>query len=274
MEGLLFESSATTPYHFLNQAELSQTPSEAMAGLPYAGVDVPLGIEHLQMLGVRYFLASSPEIEQAANADPSARLVASTGPWRTDFGGQELVTTWDVYQIARSPLVVALRHQPVVWTGVQPGQSSWLAPSVSWYQHPSRWNVVPAEGGPATWRRVPPTDTHPPVTPEPATTVTGVSTTDESIRFHVSRTGTPVEVRVSYFPNWHATGASGPWRVAPNLMVVVPTSHEVVLDYGTTNVNRAGWAMTLVGVLASLAVLGSGWRARRRGTARRGVSPG
>ena len=274
MEGLLFESSATTPYHFLNQSELSQTPSEAMAGLPYAGVDVPLGIEHLQMLGVRYFLASSPEIEQAANADPSARLVASTGPWRTDFGGQELVTTWDVYQIARSPLVVALRHQPVVWTGVQPGQSSWLAPSVSWYQHPSRWNVVPAEGGPATWRRVPPTDTHPPVTPEPATTVTGVSTTDESIRFHVSRTGTPVEVRVSYFPNWHATGASGPWRVAPNLMVVVPTSHEVVLDYGTTNVNRAGWAMTLVGVLASLAVLGAGWRARRRGTARRGVSPG
>jgi len=274
MEGLLFESSATTPYHFLNQSELSETPSEAMAGLPYAGVDVPLGIEHLQMLGVRYFLASSPEIEQAADADPSARLIASTGPWRTDFEGEELVTTWNVYQIARSPLVVALGDQPVVWTGVQPNQSSWLAPSVSWYQHPSRWDVVPAEGGPATWKRVPSTDTHPPVTPEPATAVTGVSTTDESIRFHVSRTGTPVEVRVSYFPSWHATGASGPWRVAPNLMVVVPTSHEVVLDYGTTDVNLAGWAMTLAGVLAGLAILGAGWRVRCRVAARRGASPG
>jgi len=274
MEGLLFESSATTPYHFLDQSELSETPSDAMAGLPYAGVDVPLGIEHLQMLGVRYFLASSPEIEQAADADPSARLVASTGPWRTDFEGEELVTTWDVYRIARSPLVVALHDQPVVWTGVQPNQSSWLAPSVSWYQHPSRWDVVPAEGGPAAWRRVPSTDTHPPVTTEPATTVTGVSTTDESVRFHVSRTGTPVEVRVSYFPNWHATGAAGPWRVAPNLMVVVPTSHEVVLDYGTTDVSLAGWTMTLAGVLAGLAILGAGWRVRRRATARRGVSPG
>ena len=44
--------------------------------------------------------------------------------------------------------------------------------------------------------------------------------------------GTPVEVRVSYFPNWKASGADGPWRVAPNLMVVVPTSHDVTLTYG------------------------------------------
>jgi len=40
MEGLLFESSATTPYHFLNQAELSAAPSEAMVGLPYGPLDV------------------------------------------------------------------------------------------------------------------------------------------------------------------------------------------------------------------------------------------
>jgi hypothetical protein len=49
MEGLLFESSATTPYHFLNQAELSVTPSEAMVGLDYTALDVPAGIQHLQL---------------------------------------------------------------------------------------------------------------------------------------------------------------------------------------------------------------------------------
>ena len=43
MEGLLFESAATTPYHFLNQAELSVTPSEAMNGLDYSALDVPAG---------------------------------------------------------------------------------------------------------------------------------------------------------------------------------------------------------------------------------------
>ena len=53
MEGLLFESSATTPYHFLNQAELSVAPSDPMYGLPYGPLDVPLGLQHLQMLGVK-----------------------------------------------------------------------------------------------------------------------------------------------------------------------------------------------------------------------------
>ena len=51
MEGLLFESSATTPYHFLNQAELSAGPSEPEVGLPYGPLDVVLGVQHLQLLG-------------------------------------------------------------------------------------------------------------------------------------------------------------------------------------------------------------------------------
>ena len=75
--------------------------------------------------------------------------------------------------------------------------------------------------------------TRPPPCREPATTVSDVRQTDGSISFHVDRVGTPVEVRVSYFPNWQASGADGPWRVAPNLMVVVPTSHDVTLTYGS-----------------------------------------
>ncbi len=88
MEGLLFESSATTPYHFLNQAELSVSPSEAMVGLDYSSLNVPAGIQHLQLLGVRYFMASSPQVQEAASADPSLRLVAETGPWTSEPGGR------------------------------------------------------------------------------------------------------------------------------------------------------------------------------------------
>ena len=51
MEGLFFESSATTPYHFLNQSELSASPSNAQVGLDYGGVNVALGVRHLQILG-------------------------------------------------------------------------------------------------------------------------------------------------------------------------------------------------------------------------------
>jgi hypothetical protein len=100
--------------------------------------------------------------------------------------------------------------------------------------------------------------------PEPATTVSDVSQADGSISFHVDRVGTPVEVRVSYFPNWEATGADGPWRVAPNLMVVVPTSHDVTLHYASSASDKLGELISLVALLAAVALAVAGRRSRRR----------
>ena len=75
---------------------------------------------------------------------------------------------------------------------------------------------------------------------------------DDRISFDVDRVGSPVLVKASYFPNWHASGARGPWRVTPNLMVIVPTAHHVSLHYGWTGVDRLGQAGTALGLLALL----------------------
>jgi hypothetical protein len=270
MEGLLFESASTTPFHFINQNELSVNPSDAVVGLPYGGLNVPLGIEHLQQMGVKYFLAASTTVETAAAADPSLTEVASSGPWRTSYNGEALDTTWKVYRVADSSLVQPLADQPVVWKGVSPSQSSWLAPAVSWYDDPTRWNVVPTADGPAAWPRVPLSQTRPTAVPEPKATVSQVVQADDSISFHVDRIGTPIEVKVSYFPNWKATGAAGPWRAAPNLMVVVPTSHDVTLHYGSSPSDEIGQAISLVSLAAAVVlaiVERRSRRARKSGTA-------
>ena len=96
------------------------------------------------------------------------------------------------------------------------------------------------------------TDTHPPARRLPTTRVTAVHQTDASVSFHVSRVGVPVLVKVSYFPNWHTSGADGPWRVTPNLMVVVPTAHDVTLNYGTSGADVLGLLATLAGLIALL----------------------
>jgi hypothetical protein len=62
-------------------------------------------------------------------------------------------------------------------------------------------------------------------------------------------------VKASYFPNWQASGAKGPWRVAPNQMVVVPTSRHVSLHYGYTGSDRFGYALTLLGIVALIALI-------------------
>jgi hypothetical protein len=70
----------------------------------------------------------------------------------------------------------------------------------------------------------------------------------ESISFDVDRTGVPVLVKTSYFPNWAASGAGEVYRVSPNLMLVVPTSHHVTLNYGYTPVDWFGFILTLLGL--------------------------
>ncbi len=256
MEGLLFESSTTTPYHFLNQAELSAGPSEPEVGLPYGPLDVTLGVEHLQQLGVKYFMAETTEVEQEAAVDPELQLVAKTGPWTYNYSGVLTHTTWDIYRIKDSPLVTPLANDPVVLSGVTPGPSSWLGstthegPALRWYTNPSQWDVEWAQSGPPDWPRTPVGDIRPTVKHAGTTRVTAVTQTDSSISFHVSRVGTPVLVKVSYFPNWHASGADGPWRVTPNLMVVVPTSHDVSLTYGGSGADDLGLLAMLIGLAA------------------------
>ncbi len=263
MEGLLFESSATTPYHFINQAELSQGPSEPEVGLPYGPTDVALGVQHLQLLGVKYFMAETPTVEEQANADPALQLVATSGPWSYTYQGVVGHTTWNIYLVKDSGLVTPLRNDPVVLSGVKAAASSWLAPSLDWYDNPARWNVELAQSGPASWPRTPVSGIHATVRHVPTTRVSAVAQTDSSISFHVSRVGTPVLVKVSYFPNWHASGATGPWRVTPNLMVVVPTSHDVTLSYGSSTAGELGFALTIIGVLALALLVAAGVRRRR-----------
>jgi hypothetical protein len=105
--------------------------------------------------------------------------------------------------------------------------------------------------------------------------VTRIRTGDDRVSFHVSRTGVPVVVKASYFPNWRASGAQGPWRLTPNLMVVVPTAHDVSLHYARTGVEWLGIVVSLAGVAGLVALVR--WRpapAEEPNRRRRRTGPG
>jgi hypothetical protein len=263
MEGLYFESSATTPYHFLNAAELSKAPSNPERDLPYKTLDVASGVKHLQLMGVRYYMAFSPDALAQAHADPDLRLVAESKPW-------------EIFEVANSAVVAPLREEPAVIKNAPKGGAAWMDIGVHWYQQdPSSWNVPLAADGPSGWQRITVRqdkaseqlqgkskvvgsgiDIQQPISiPVREAQVSRIKTTDDRISFDVDRPGSPVLVKASYFPNWQASGANGPWRVAPNLMVVVPTSRHVSLHYGYTGVDRLGYALTLLGIVALIALV-------------------
>jgi len=256
MEGLLFESSPTTPYHFLNQAELSAAPDDAQAGLAYGPLDVKEGVDHLQMLGVKYFFAFSPTVIAQANADPQLQLVASTKAWPAPGA------TWKVYLVKNSPMVEGLAEVPNVVANIA-GRVAWLNANVNWWLNPTLWSALAASTGPVDWPRAANVTsmTHIDL---PKVKVTKVVVGTQSIAFHVSRIGVPVLVKISYFPRWHATGATGPYRVSPNLMVVVPTSKDVSMVYGSSPANEVGDTISQVTALVGLVMLVFVVRRRRK----------
>ncbi|HEX9682783.1 MAG TPA: hypothetical protein VGA13_06855 [Acidimicrobiales bacterium] len=289
MEGLYFEASATTPFHFLNQSELSARPSRPQRGLPYrtlftnedvdadgttdeteGTVDPAVfdaGIRHLQLYGVRYYMAFTPAVVDAAQGHRDLTLVGGDGPW-------------EVFEIADGDLVAPLSYEPVVVTGADTGGKSWLDLAVDHYHDADDLDVPIAADGPRDWQRLSVGEIEGMLgdtliggsgsaAPLPRrallpTTVSDIEAGVDTVSFRVDRVGVPVLVKVSYFPNWTASGADGPYRVTPNLMVVVPTDEEVRLHYSRTPVDHLANVVTLGGIGAA------GWlaqadRRRRRG---------
>ena len=272
MEGLFFESSATVPYHFLMQAEVSTAPSSAMRDLPYRSLDLARGVEHMRLLGVKYYAASSPEAQAQARNHAGLRLLATTTPRAVQYDKGLQDRFWEVYEVVGAALVEPLKNQPVVASGVS-AKEDWLRAAVDWFQDEQRRDVPLAADGPAEWERVPDPRSSAFAVPEPleAVRVSNVRSGDDRISFDVDRPGVPIAVNASYFPNWKASGARGPWRIAPNVMVVVPTRTSVDLHYGRTPIDMAAFLLTALGVMAAAALR---WVWPRRGWPERQVASG
>ena len=258
MEGLFFEASGTTPYHFLTAAAMSKNSSNPVRELRYTNNDAEVGVPHLQDLGVRYVMLRSSEAQASAASRPELTLIAESYPWK-------------IYQVAGSDVVVPLDVQPVVVNprgGDQRERN--LELGTSWFQHKDEWAAMPADDGPDAWQRI---DVRVDETrrefdadgekhrvdivvpeqpieqvPLPPVTVSNVVIGDQDLSFDVDQVGVPVLVKVSYFPNWEATGADGPYRIGPNMMVVVPTETSVRLEFGRSTSDYLFILLTLVGV--------------------------
>ena len=278
MEGLFFEASGTTPYHFIAAAAMSKQSSNPVRELRYDDNNAALGVRYLQELGVRYYMGFTPEAIREASAQPALSEIARSGPWV-------------IYQVEASDLVVPLAVQPVVVCCRSDDESNlshagdakerWLEIGTSWFQNPNDWPALPAADGPDEWQRITVgvdmnrrigevdersrrVDVVVPAEPINQQAVVPATVSDvvqgrNSVSFRVDTLGTPILVRTSYFPNWKVSGAQGPYRVAPNMMVVVPTDNEVKLSFGWSLLDIFAYVLSAAGIVVLVR-----WRRARR----------
>jgi hypothetical protein len=249
MEGLYFESSVTTPFHFLNASEVSAGPSNPVRGLQYRPLDFDRAAAHLKLYNVRYFVGLSERAVDAARIHPEFREVAASTPFT-------------IFELEDSALVDVAQYQPVVWDG----DGEFLEAALDWYDDIDGLDRWVAADGPDDWLRISDLDElddlEAPYAPAPGA-VTNVVLEDHKISFSTTAVGVPHLVKVSYFPNWEATGADGPYRVAPALMLVIPTSSEVELNFGRPPAEVVGMAMSGLALVGLIGLVF--WRRRNGG---------
>lgn len=273
MEGLFFESSLSTPFHFLNQAEMSLEPSSPIPGLDYHRFDFARGIPHLQTFGVQYYVSFTPEAKEEADKWAELTEITTTGPFT-------------IYEVADAPLVEAATFQPAVYegphnsllarlggvVGIGPGEQAATFEEISldWYGSLDLLDRWITTDGPSDWPRITDLSQLQRMDPLPGAeaTITDIVLEDDMISFRTNAIGVPHLVKVSYFPNWRASGAEGPFHAGPSLMIVVPTQEQVTLQFANGGVENIGWILTIVG-LAGAAAGGVFYRIRshRRPTA-------
>lgn len=269
MEGLYFESSATTPYHFMNAALLSQVASTAQRDLPYGSFDMTKGVQKMQGFGVKYYLAFSGHAQQEADKNADLRLVA-TSPLSGQCDAEEqkqwgCPVNWKIYEVAKSELVTPLALEPARAKGIGQAQDDgWLDMSVNIYNDPNAYPVPIVASGPKTWQEVKVTRKPKPKGVRtygvnttvgavikrtlPAVVVSNIKHSTDTLSFDVDKPNVPVLVKISYFPNWKVEGGKGPYRVSPNFMVVIPTKNHVKLRYGRTKTDLVSYALLIVGL--------------------------
>ena len=143
MEGLFFEASGTTPYHFLTTAAMSKQSSNPVRELRYDNNDAAIGVPYLQALGVRYVMVRT---RRGQGARPPSSPSSSCSPRAVRGRSTRSPTPTSSCRSTSQPVVVDGR------AGDQRERN--LELGTSWFQHRDEWAAMPADDGPEEWQRI------------------------------------------------------------------------------------------------------------------------
>ncbi len=241
MEGIYFESSITTPFHFLTAAEVAERPSNPIPGLPYHEFDLQRGTRHMELLDVSYYVTFSRRAREAALRSDRLEKIDDVGEF-------------SIFAVRSPGQVVVPKYQPVVLQG-----ADWTEANVQWFSKMDNLEVPLVRGGPEAWPRAK-SGVKLPKSPLPEGGRSfDAEMDDDEIAFTTSAVGQPHWIKTSYFPNWQVEGAEGPFLASPSMMMVVPTQPDVRLHYERTWAEWTGLGLTIAALAALL------WpRTRRR----------
>ena len=243
MEGLYFDSSITTPFHFIAVSGLAERPSNPVGGLRYINNQFEKGQEYLEELGVDYFISYTDSITNKSLESDKLTLLFSSDPF-TVFGiksdkvelvDQKLVRFEKTTFIERTVSSI-LRNTEF---------TNFFDTSYVNFDNLESQRII--EIGNSGYQQL--------ETSSEIVKITNLKMTSETITFKTNKPNKLHIIKISYFPNWQIQNGSGPYRISPSFMAVVPFSENVELRFETTRVEKYSFYTSLFSLILFLGLI-------------------
>ena len=248
MEGLYFDSSITTPFHFISVSGLSEKPSNPVGGLRYFNGDFERGINYLKELGVDYYITNSEKLFEEAIQSKDLIYINKVNR----FGIFEVKESYKIVLLQREVESVFLENttRRVLSSLFRGRESRFYEYSINnFYNLQSDKHFV----------EVPPSEKD--IFSNLNTNITktigqeGISNvviSDNKISFDTEFVGRPHIVKISYFPNWELNSGYGPYRIDPSFMLIVPSTNYVELEFKRDTIELASLILSILLISISL----------------------
>ncbi len=241
MEGLYFDSSITTPFHFISVSGLAKRPSNPVGGLSYINNKFDQGVDYLYDLGIDYFISYTEEIESKAMSSDRLTFLFSSEPF-------------SVFEINSSK--VELIYQDIeVFSKVNKQEgilsSVFRDTNITNFFEKAYENFDELDE-----KRIVEVSNKILIQPSNKNNlkVTDIRITNRKISFFTNSPGELHLIKVSYFPNWSISNGLGPFRTSPSFMSVIPNQEYVEINYVKTSLEKNSFYFSIFSLVLSLII--------------------
>jgi len=241
MEGLYFDSSITTPFHFISVSGLAKRPSNPVGGLSYINNQFDQGVEYLNNLGVDYFISYTEEIKTKAINSKKLILLFSSEPFsvfKVNSSKVELIYQ-DVDIFSKASTQDGILSSIFRETDID----NFFEKAYESFDELDKKRVIEVSND---------------ISIKPSNKndlqITDLIIMNDKISFFTDSPGELHLIKVSYFPNWTITNGKGPFRTSPSFMSVIPDNEYVEIIFEKTSVEKNSFYFSLFSLILSLII--------------------
>ena len=227
VEGLYFDSSITTPFHFLTVSGVAERPSNPVGGLTYINGEFDKGFRLMEDLGVDYFIAYTSSIKDKANKDENFNFLFSNEVFNVySINTEKVELVGDNLYIFESPDFYERLRNAVLREG---SEQSFFEAAYKSFKDELNYKII--ENYDSSFAELSDKNTE--------LIISDLNIQNELITFKTNKPNQLHLIKVSYFPNWKIKNGYGPFRISPSFMAVVPKDELVEIKFESSNVEKA-----------------------------------